>query len=251
MRHARRTAGRGRRAAPRPAPPRRGRRCARRRARPPSWSTAHERAPVVEVADAEHVVACRASRPWSRGARRSRGGRGRARSSRARFDSRCVRLSYIASGSEPGRSVRPHPSRNSVSPATSLSSTTKHWLPGVWPGVCISVIGICPDGHHVAAVVEGEIGVGQAGAALHPFCFRSLHVHRDRAALEREQLAQALDRVAHDVAAAVVGVVVRREHAAQAEAVGGEDVEQLVRRRRRGPPRWRRPSHGHPRGTRS
>jgi hypothetical protein len=57
--------------------------------------------------------------------------------------SRC-RLSYMASGSEPGRSVRPQPSRNRVSPEINNSSTRKHWLPGVWPGVCSSCTGTAP-----------------------------------------------------------------------------------------------------------
>ena len=50
----------------------------------------------------------------------------------------------MARGSLPGRSVRPHPSRNRVSPATSMSSTRKHWLPGVWPGVCRVRISTAP-----------------------------------------------------------------------------------------------------------
>ena len=60
------------------------------------------------------------------------------------FARRCVRLSYISLGFPPGRSVLPQPSRKSVSPATSLLSTKKHWLPGVWPGVWISSMSIDP-----------------------------------------------------------------------------------------------------------
>ena len=51
---------------------------------------------------------------------------------------------YIAAGSLPGRSIRPQPSRNSVSPATSAPPTRKHWLPGVCPGVCSNSMSMAP-----------------------------------------------------------------------------------------------------------
>ena len=70
--------------------------------------------------------------------------------------------------------------------------------------------------------------------ALHPLGLGALDVHGHAAAVEREQLAQALDRVAHDVAAAVVGVVVGDERAGEAQAVGGEQVDAARRRRTRG-----------------
>lgn len=54
------------------------------------------------------------------------------------------RLSYIWEASLPGRSVRPQPSRNKVSPDTSAESTMKHWDPGVCPGVWTQVMRIDP-----------------------------------------------------------------------------------------------------------
>src|ERR1700693_1491944 len=56
--------------------------------------------------------------------------------SSSRFRSVSLRLWYIASGSEPGRSTRPHELTNNVSPETRLPSTRKHCDPGVCPGVC-------------------------------------------------------------------------------------------------------------------
>ena len=79
--------------------------------------------------------------PWWPRARASRGGPGRARCRRAPGPAGCISDSYMAAGSLPGKSVRPQPSRKRVSPAISLPSTRKHWLPGVWPGVWTRVIG--------------------------------------------------------------------------------------------------------------
>ena len=80
--------------------------------------------------------------------------------------------------------------------------------------------------HDVTAVVQREVGVGEPGRALHPLGFGALHMYRDRATVEGEELPQSLDRVPHDVAATVIGVVVRRQDAGEAEAVGREDVEE-------------------------
>ncbi len=87
-----------------------------------------------------------------------------------------VRLSYSASGSPPGRSVRPQLSRNSVSPLTSLPSTKKHCEPGVCPGVWMSVIGIVADVDDVARRVQLEVGVGAPGDALDAPRLVGLHV---------------------------------------------------------------------------
>src|SRR5919202_6108296 len=55
-----------------------------------------------------------------------------------------VRLSYIASGLLLGKSTRPQAPMNRVSPEISRCCTRKHCEPGVWPGVCNSVIWTSP-----------------------------------------------------------------------------------------------------------
>src|SRR4026209_2076800 len=80
-------------------------------------------------------------------------------------DARRWRLSYISAGSPPGRSVRPQPSRKSVSPATRRPSTRKHWLPRVRPG----------------AGGRGERGGAEA--------VEEERVTRDEAPVDREALA--------------------------------------------------------------
>ena len=126
----------------------------------------------------------------------------------------------------PGRSVRPQPSRNKVSPLTRRPPTWKHWLPGVCPGVWISVTSIDADPHDVAGIVDGEVVVANPGGALHPRHFVSLHVNGAIDAFE--QRGDALDGVAHHRSADVVGVVVRREHAAHGHAVGGHSGDHIV-----------------------
>lgn len=50
----------------------------------------------------------------------------------------------MSSGLLPGRSVRPHPSRNKVSPDTKHPPTWKHCEPGVCPGVWTRSISTSP-----------------------------------------------------------------------------------------------------------
>ena len=161
-----------------------------------------------------------------------------------------VRLSYSAAGSPPGRSVRPQPSRNSVSPATRRPSTRKHWLPGVWPGVWISSIGISPTITVSPPSCCDEIGRRRTPVTrcTHGASSR-LHVDRHR---RRAPAARRRPRsVAHHVAADVVRVVVGGEGAGEPHAVGVEHVEDARRCRRRGRrPRPRR-SRGRRRGRRS
>jgi hypothetical protein len=78
-------------------------------------------------------------------------------------DSRRVRLSYSAAGSPPGRSVRPHPSRNRVSPATSLPSTRKHWLPACGPACVYQPDRHLAHHHHVAGGVRAQLALGNLG----------------------------------------------------------------------------------------
>ena len=100
----------------------------------------------------------------------------------------CVRLSYSASGSPPGRSVRPQPSRNSVSPDTSMPST-----PGsVCPVDVEALRARCvtrrvherdpqvADLEHVTRRVHDEIRVRTARDALHAERFWCLDVHLGR-----------------------------------------------------------------------
>ena len=67
------------------------------------------------------------------------------------------------------------------------------------------------DRHRVARVVEREVGVGDVGLALHPLGFVALHVHRRVDVVTPQQLPNALDRVAHQLAAEMVGVPMRRQ----------------------------------------
>ena len=78
------------------------------------------------------------SRPCSAKGRREYRWPGKRTASSGTRARRLLMESYMASGSDPGRSVRPQPSRKRVSPATRRPSTKKHWLPGVCPGVWIS-----------------------------------------------------------------------------------------------------------------
>ena len=50
----------------------------------------------------------------------------------------------MSSAFDPGRSTRPQPLMNSVSPDTSVLRIRKHWEPGVWPGVCRNSISMSP-----------------------------------------------------------------------------------------------------------
>src|SRR5215813_10202530 len=111
----------------------------------------------------------------------------------------------MASESLPGKSVRPQPSRNNVSPETSRPSTRKHWMPGVWPGVCTSSMRTSPTvttspGSCTARSPTPSSDLHDVGR------FGLLHV--DLHADELEQLPHALDPVAHHRAADVIGVVV-------------------------------------------
>ncbi len=80
----------------------------------------------------------------------------------------------------------------------------------------------------VAAVVHDEVGVGRAGHALDPRRLGPLHVERRRHVVHGEELARALDRVAHEVAADVIGVVVGDERAGDAHAVGRRGLDELA-----------------------
>ena len=107
------------------------------------------------------------------------------------------------------------------------------------------------DVHDVATVVQREVGVGEAGAALHPLRLGALHVHGDRAVVGASSSRRPSMRVAHDVAAAVVGVVVRRQRTGEAEAVGVEHLASARRRRTRDRSPPPRRSLGRRRGRRS
>ena len=80
-------------------------------------------------------------------------------------------------GVGPGRSVRPHPSRKSVSPATRRPSTRKHWCPGVWPGVCSSGCR-STDRDHVARPVRDEMVGADPGGLADPLDLVGLDVDR-------------------------------------------------------------------------
>ena len=160
------------------------------------------------------------------------------------------RLSNIrASGSPPGKSVRPHPSRNSVSPVSTLPSTRKHWLPGVWPGVCSSVTSSHPPPPcRPIRAPSARTPTGRSCASTHGTSARWTWIgHGARSS----RSANALDEVTGEQGAAdVVGVVVRGEHAGDVHAVGVDERQQSSRRRPGRPPgtrRWR----GRRRGTRS
>ena len=57
---------------------------------------------------------------------------------------KCLKLWYISSELDPGRSTLPHPLINKVSPETKLLLTLKHWDPGVCPGVWRNSISFSP-----------------------------------------------------------------------------------------------------------
>ena len=135
--------------------------------------------------------------------------------------------SYMASGSEPGKSVRPQPSRKRVSPATSRPSTRKHWLPGVWPGVWMSSTVDAADPHDVAAVVRRPGRRRRRRSCARPTGTSSAwtwigHLHL------LEQRADALERPAAHLPPEVVRVEVGPEHAGQPHAVGRQDVEEVL-----------------------
>ena len=133
----------------------------------------------------------------------------------------------MSSGLDPGRSVRPQPSRKRVSPATSLPSTRKHWLPGRVARRVDEGDGDLAHHHRVAAGVGGEV-VGRDTRGLgDPLDLVGLHV--DRHLGELEEVGDARDLVAEQVPAHVVGVVVGGERAGEVHAVGGQDVEDGLR----------------------
>ena len=100
------------------------------------------------------------------------------------FASFWVRLSYICAGSDPGRSMRPQPSRKRVSPATNRPSTKKHWLPGVWRWGANQFYVHRPDRHDIAALMLHQTLIGQAGDGAHVLRFGGLHMYRDVYVLE-------------------------------------------------------------------
>ena len=98
-----------------------------------------------------------------------------------------------------------------VSPATSRPSTRKHWLPGVWPGVWTSSMATSPTVTTSPLAWATSSSRRHPGGAHHPRGLGRLDVDGD---LDRlEQVGDALDAVAHQVAADVVGVEVGGEHA--------------------------------------
>ena len=124
----------------------------------------------------------------------------------------------MSSGLLPGRSVRPHPSRNSVSPLTSRPS---HLEALAARGVAGRVHQRDLDGadlHDVAGIVNGQMIVADPCRAAYPRRLVALHV--DRAVDPLQQVGDALDRVAHHRSADVIGVVVRGQHAGDPHAVG-------------------------------
>ena len=136
--------------------------------------------------------------------------------------------SYMASGSEPGKSVRPQPSRKSVSPATRRPSTRKHWLPGVCPGVWIISTATCPTCTTSPLWCADQVGPTDAGRALHPGHLFGLDVDRHLHLLE--QGADPLERPPAHLPAEVIRVEVGPQDAGQPHAVGRQDVEQVLHR---------------------
>ncbi len=120
-----------------------------------------------------------------------------------------------------------------MSPATSRPSTRKHWLPGVWPGVCTRVIGIAPTRHHVATVVQDEIRLGCARDLLDAARFGPVDVDGRVDAIESEQRGDAFDLPPHEGAADVIRVVVGDERADDAQVVGTRDRHELAHAVRR------------------
>ena len=80
--------------------------------------------------------------------------------------------------------------------------------------------------HHVAALVLHQLVGGEPAGAQDPRCLVALHVHR--AAAPFEQRRHALELMAHQVAADVVGVEVRGQHAGDDHAVGFDHVDERV-----------------------
>ena len=113
-----------------------------------------------------------------------------------------------------------------MSPEIRRPSTRKHWLPGVWPGVCTSSMDDLADGDVIARLVGDELALGDAGGSGDPRRLGSLHVHRHVDSFE--QPGQPLDRQPHHRAADVIGVVVRGEHPADDHAIGLDGVDDVV-----------------------
>ena len=115
-----------------------------------------------------------------------------------------------------------------MSPATSRPSTKKHCEPGVCPGVWMSVIGTAPtvtvSPDEWSTRSESDAPVTRFTPCASSACTCTFARH----AVEREQLGDALDRPAAEVTAHVIGVVVRDEHVGEAQAVGGDDVDELA-----------------------
>ena len=84
------------------------------------------------------------------------------------------------------------------------------------------------DDHCVARVVERQVGVGDVGLALHPLGLVALNVHRRAHVVTSQQVPNALDRVAHQVAAEMVGVPMGREHAGDPEPLCADQIGELV-----------------------
>ena len=100
--------------------------------------------------------------------------------------------------------------------------------PGGVPGRVHEADRDVADAHLVTAVVDDEIGVGDARDVLDPRCLRPLHVQRCRQVIDGKELANTLDRVAHEITADVVGVVVRHERTRDAHAVDACELDELA-----------------------
>ena len=96
------------------------------------------------------------------------------------------------------------------------------------PGVWISVIGtaptvtVSPDEWSTRSESDAPVTRFTPWASSACTCTFALD------AVEREELGEPFDRPAAEVAADVVGVVVRHEHVGEPQAVGADDVDELA-----------------------
>ena len=104
----------------------------------------------------------------------------------------------------------------------------------MWPGVCRSRTATEPTCTTSPSLWATSDDTGAPVISVTHGDLVFLDVHRHVGQLE--QVDQALDVLAEDVAADVVGVVVGGEHTDQAEVSGGQPAGVWRPRRRRGPP---------------
>ena len=134
--------------------------------------------------------------------------------------------SYMASGSEPGKSVRPQPFEEEGVARHQTAVDEEALAAGRVAGRVDQLHGDVAHPQDLPAVVPDQVGAADARRPLDPGHLVRLDVHRHLDLLE--QRADAFERPAPHLATEVVRVEVGAEHARQAHTVRLHDVEQVL-----------------------